>query len=205
MARRPPRRPSRRAAPRWPFALVTALGLVAGAASAGWTMKHGGGAEEHRGWRGSRVTGSPDADPWTRAQVALTGLLALNRSQAIYFTRSTDDAGAPLREDCRYRVNGGRLPGKWWSVTVYAADDYLPLNDDDALSFDATEVRPDARGQWTATLAPQRPAKGAWASTRQAGAFDVTLRIYNPSPRAQADFGTIPFPSAQRLDCGGAA
>lgn len=182
---------------------MAALGLVTGVGSALWTMKHGVGHEVHAGWSGSKVTGSVDADPWTRAQIALTGLLALNRSQAIYFTRRTDDAGRPLRDDCSYRVSGGALPGRWWSATVYAADNYLPLNDDDALSFDATEARPDAGGQWTAVLAPTQPAgNGAWASTRNAGNFDVTLRIYNPQPRAQQDFGAIPFPRVTRIGCG---
>lgn len=179
-----------------------ALGLVAGTGSALWTMKHGVGREVHAGWSGSKVAGSVDADPWTRAQVALTGLLALNRQQAIYFSRRTDDAGQPLREDCRYRVEGGALPARWWSVTVYAADDYLPLNDDDALSFDATEVRRDAKGRWAATVAAQRPLGGAWASSRNAGAFDLTLRLYNPTPAAQADFAAIAFPRVVRIGCG---
>ena len=91
--------------------------------------------------------GSVDADPWTRARIALTGLLALTRDQAIYFTTQTDDSGARLREECRYRVTGGAMPARWWSVTVYADDDFLPQNEDDALSFDATEVKPDPQGQ----------------------------------------------------------
>lgn len=177
------------------------LGIAAGLGSAWWVMKRGGGGEVHAHWAGNRVTGSVDADPWTRAQVALSGLLALNRSQAIYLRRQVDDGGAVLREECRYRVSGGPLPGRWWSVTVYAADDYLPLNDDDALSFDATEVRPDAKGRWSAIVASTKPSAGAWASTRNAGAFDLTLRIYNPSQKAQADFGSIALPKVQRLDC----
>ena len=194
------RRASRRTS-RWPFAAAAVLGLFAGLGSAWWVMKHGRAGEVHAHWAGNRVTGSADADPWTRAQVALTGLLALNRSQAIYFRRGVDDSGAALREACRYRVRGGPLPGRWWSVTVYAADDYLPLNSDDALSFDATEVRRDAAGRWSAIVAPVRPTDGAWASSRNAGEFDLTLRIYNPTPGAQADFASIAYPSVERLDC----
>lgn len=192
----------------WPFLAMAALGLVAGLGSALVLMKRGTGGEVHDHWAGNKVTGSVGADPWTRAQIALTGLLALNRSQAIYFVRRVDDGGARLRETCRYRVSGGPLPGRWWSVTVYAADDFLPLNNDGALSFDATEVRTDAQGRWSAVVSPQRPADGiAWASTRNAGSFDLTLRIYNPTPGAQADFGSIRYPRVERIDCrdGGAA
>lgn len=185
---------------------VIAAGLLAGAASGWYTLRHGMvQGETYSGWSGSKVTGSADADPWTRARVAVGGLLALNKSQAIYFSRNTDDSGARLREDCRYRVSGGAMPAHWWSITVYAADNYLPLNDDDALSFDQTEAQPDGKSDWTGVLSPQRPESGAWASTRKAGDYDITLRLYLPSQQAQQDYATIPMPKVTKLDCGGAA
>lgn len=191
---------------RWIMALVVIAGLGAGAASAVWTMKRGGlRGEGHQGWYGSSVAGSVDADPWTRARIALTGLLALNKSQAIYFSRGTDDSGEQLREGCSYRVTGGAMPGRWWSVTVYADDDFLPMNDDDALSFDATEVTPDAQGQWTAIVADKRPEAGAWASSRKAGNYTLTMRIYQPTKAAQDDLGSIVKPRFEKLSCGGAA
>ncbi len=186
----------------WAIAATTAVGLIVGLLSGWWSITGGMGRENYSGWHGSSVTGSADAGPWLRAQVAISGLLALNKSQAIYFTRKTDDAGDPLREECRYQVAGGPLPGQWWSVTVYAADNYLPLNDDGALSFDATEVSSDAAGQWSALLAPVAPHGTAWASTRKAGTFDITLRIYQPTAQAQADFATIPMPKVTKLECG---
>ncbi|KUR77741.1 DUF1214 domain-containing protein [Novosphingobium sp. FSW06-99] len=187
---------------RWQFALVIAAGLAVGAGSAVVYMRQGM-APAGGGWMGSKVTGSVDADAWTRARVAVSGLLALNRGQALYFVRKTDEAGRPLRENCRYRVAGGALPGRWWSVTVYAPDNFLPRNDDGALSFDATRVHPDAAGQWQA-VAASHPVPGAvWVSTRRAGQFDLTLRIYNPTPAAQADFTTIALPSVTRIGCEG--
>ncbi|MDP3907090.1 DUF1214 domain-containing protein [Novosphingobium sp.] len=193
-------------AKRLKLALAIVAGLAVGAGSAAWSMKRGGlSGAGAGGWYGNSVTGSVDADPWTRARVALTGLLALNKSQAIYFTTNVDAAGARLREDCRYQVAGAALPAQWWSVTVYADDDYLPLNDDDALSFDATEVKPDAAGKWTALVAPKPAGEGAWASSRKAGEYSLTLRLYQPARSAQDDFAAIPLPTVTRLDCGGAA
>ena len=79
----------------WKLALTIVAGLAVGAGSAAWSMKRGGlSGVGAGGWYGSSVTGSVDADPWTRARVALTGLLALNKSQAIYFTTNVDSAGA---------------------------------------------------------------------------------------------------------------
>lgn len=192
-----PRSLSRRAA-----ASTVALGLIAGLASGWWAITGGMGGEGYSGWYGSRVTGSQDAGPWLRARVAVSGLLALTRDQAIYFTRKTDAAGERLRDACRYQVSGGPLPGRWWSVTVYADDNYLPLNDDDALSFDSTEVKPDSQGNWTAILGNARPEGQAWASTRNAGNYDITLRIYQPEKSAQDDYASIRMPVVTKLDCG---
>lgn len=186
------------------LAVTLVAGLLVGAGSAIVTMRHAMGPVG-QGWLGSRVTGSVHADPWTRASVALTGLLALDKSQAIYFVRKTDNSGAALDEHCRYRVTGGPMPGRWWSVTAYAADNYLPQNRDGALSIDATRVRKDAAGFWQAVVAASLQPGADWISSRNAGHFDLTLRIYNPTAQAQRDFSAVPFPHVQRLDCAGGA
>lgn len=185
---------------------VIVAGLLAGAASGWFTLQHGMvQGESYSGWNGSKVTGSVDADPWTRARVAVSGLLALNKSQAIYFSRNTDDSGSRLREDCRYRVSGGAMPARWWSITVYAADNYLPINDDDALSFDQTEAQPQGKAEWSGILSSKLPQGEPWASTRNAGDYEITLRLYQPSAQAQANYAAIPMPKVTKLDCGGAA
>ncbi|MBA4768235.1 MAG: DUF1214 domain-containing protein, partial [Porphyrobacter sp.] len=71
------------------------------------------------GWRSDFAIGSEAADPYTRARVARHGLLALAKTEAVYFTRATDDTGAPLREACTYILSGGTMPAGWWSVTLY--------------------------------------------------------------------------------------
>ena len=185
---------------RFALALTVVAGLIVGAGSAVVAMRQGMG-EVAPGWLGSRVTGSVDADPWTRASVALTGLLALDRRQAIYFVRKTDDTGAALSDACRYRVSGGAMPGRWWSITAYAADNFLPRNQDGALSIDATRVRKDAAGTWFALVSAHREPGADWISSRNAGHFDLTLRIYNPDPAAVRDFSAIPFPQIRRIDC----
>jgi hypothetical protein len=130
------------------------------------------------GWRSDFAIGSETADPYTRARVARHGLLALAKSEAVYFSRSVDDAGVPLREACTYRLSGGAMPAGWWSVTLYDRRSMLPANTDGALSFDASNA---GEGAWEAVIAPARP-DGArhWISSRGAGTFDLTLRLYMP-------------------------
>lgn len=163
------------------------------------------------GWRSDFAIGSKTADAYTRARVARHGLLALAKSEAVYFTRNADDAGEPLREACTYRLTTGAMPAGWWSITLYNAQSMLPDNDDRALSINAgqdfaAQVGDEVIGQGvTAIIAPQRPEGGGlWLSSRNAGTFDLTLRLYMPSEALLADPATalVP-PRIARLSCRG--
>jgi hypothetical protein len=158
------------------------------------------------GWHSDFAIGSKAADPYTRARVARFGLLALAKSEAVYFTRAADDDGAPLREECRYRLSGGAMPAGWWSVTLYDGASMLPANTDSALSIDASRVGPGT-GTWEAVIAPTRPADAAfWISSRNAGTFDLTLRLYMPETALLTDPGrALDAPRIERLACGDAA
>ena len=154
-----------------------------------------------RGWRSDFAIGSDAADAYTRARVARHGLLALARSEAVYFTRTTDDDGAPLREACTYRLSGVAMPAGWWSVTLYDAASMLPANTDSALSIDAGRA---GAGAWEVVIAADRPTGAAhWISSRKAGTFDLTLRLYMPDPAVIAAPTTaLDPPSIERLACG---
>lgn len=152
------------------------------------------------GWRSDFAIGSEAADPYTRTRVARHGLLALARTEAVYFTRASDDAGAPLREACSYRLSGGAMPAGWWSVTLYDGQSMLPANTDGALSIDAERA---GTGAWSAVIAPRRPSDGGmWISSRGAGQFDLTLRLYMPDVTLLTEPNTaLTPPRIERLSC----
>ena len=94
------------------------------------------------------------------------------------------------------------MPAQWWSLTVYANDSYLPINEDNALSFDASRA---GDGAWQVTIAPEPPhpdAETNWISNREAGQFDVTLRLYVPDQALLDDpEGTLTPPALYRGVC----
>lgn len=192
------------------YLLAVVAGSAIGLGSALWaagllpganTMAFGN--VDVRGWRSDFAIGSKAADAYTRARVARHGLLALARSEAVYFTRTADDDGAPLREACAYRLSGGAMPAGWWSVTLYDAASMLPANTDGALSIDASRA---GTGAWEAVIAAQRPeGTDHWISSRKAGTFDLTLRLYMPELAVIATPMTalVP-PRIERLGCGNA-
>jgi hypothetical protein len=178
------------------------VGVLAGAGSAFALLANGQmiGSVRNGEWLGNRNAGSTAADPYTRAVIARTGLLALSRQETIYFTAYEDASGRRLSERCTYELSGGRLPARWWSVTIYAPDNYLPVNGDDAQSVDATHL--GNTGPWTARVAPVRDGVAHWISSRNAGDFSLTLRLYHPGEAARSSAATIPFPQIRRLSCG---
>lgn len=155
---------------------------------------------EINGWVGDLRQGSVDASPYLRARIARHGLLAMAKSEAIYFIRARDDAGEHLTEDCDYKISGGALPAGWWSVTLYNTENFLPDNMDEALSFNSNLSSEDA---WSAIISPTQPDDGAnWISSHNAGKFDLTLRLYMPASDALAHpQETIAAPTVERLEC----
>lgn len=179
------------------FAIVCAVLIVASVLAIGsaWMLVlHGpsAGGVAVGPWRMSAVAGSVDADIYTRARVAITGLFALNPSETIYFETSTDDAGRRLRADCVYRVEGSALPARWWSVTAYADDLFLIRNPIKRFSFNMGNVGlADGRFKIVAAAASQ---PGNWLPTGSGG-FRLMVRLYNPDPGAVAQPKQIALPS----------
>ncbi len=169
------------------------IGVVLGAASA-WAALEFGRAnftERYGAWVHSSAAGSTAAGPYTRAIIARDGLLALSAREALYFSLYEDQNGDPLDESCIYELSGPPLSARWWSVTLYAADNYLVRNDDHAGSIDASRL--GLSNAWSVRIAPVRGNTAHWLSSRSAGrAFSLTLRVYNPQQDFRASAETLP-------------
>ena len=162
------------------------------------------------GWRSNWSIGTEAVDPYTKAWIARFGLFALRREEAVYFYTTLDAAGQPLDEECVYALDVDEQPGSWWSVTVYDGEGYLPKNADGRLSFDATKA--EELQSRRVVLSAEMPEAGTetgqdngyWISTRNAGAFDVTLRVYQPTPVAiENPAQAFVLPPIERLSCAG--
>lgn len=186
----------------WAAALIIGVVLGLGSAWAALTFM-GGQYQEHYGaWTFSRAAGSTAAGPYTRALIAQTGLLALNRSEALYFTLAEDENGRPLDESCIYELSGREPEARWWSVTLYARDNFLAQNNDHAASVDASRVLMEG-GRFAVRIAPVRGEAANWVSSRAAGrGFSLTLRLYNAHREFQPSEEALP--RLTTVSCAGA-
>jgi hypothetical protein len=184
-------------------AAVVAIGLGLGSAYLAVRSGLAGGEGANGPWRTSLVTGSPDADLYTRVRVAVGGLLALAPSETIYFTAATDSDDQPLEARCDYIVRGEELPARWWSVTAYGADHFLIPNDAHQYSFSQTTLTRAPGGPWTVAVSTER-RDGDWLPSGRpgsAGPFTLTIRLYNPAHEVHARPGTVSLPRIEKEKC----
>jgi hypothetical protein len=187
------------------FAAAAALAIALGLVSAQRAVRAGfaGGEVSNGPWRTSFVTGSQEADLYTRARVAVGGLLALAPSETVYWTAERDDEARPLDAGCDYRVEGEELPARWWSVTLYGADQFLVANDAGRFSFSQTTLARAPGGPWAVEISPE-PRTTNWLPSGRAGAsgpFSLTLRLYNPEPPVYEEPTRIALPRIAREAC----
>lgn len=187
----------------WARYLLTAvLGVAAGTGAAAYAVRSGalGSGVRIGPWSTGTDLGTADASARTRAVVALRSLLALPAREARYYNAATDDAGRPLEGRCRYRVAGGRLPGRWWSLTLYDADGYLVANDAGTYSVPGAAIPAVEQANWTVVVAPDR-RPGHWLPTGNVDRFELTLRTYLPDDAGRTTPPRDRLPRITREEC----
>ena len=179
------------------------LGAVAlGLGSAWWVLRKAdwtATAVKVGPWASSTLVGSTDADMYTRARVALEGLLALGRDESMYYVARHDDAGRPLRSDCSYRVEGLPPPARWWSVTAYDDDLFLFEAPNRQYSLNGSTARLDPSGRFALVTGPKAIQDWHWLPTPGQRGLVLTLRLYNPASELQAAPARLQPPSIKAI------
>jgi hypothetical protein len=152
-------------------------------------------------WQTNLEVGSREANLYLRAYVARIGLFALNKTETIYYLAETDDTGEPLRSVCNYRIQGQELPARWWSITVYGADNFLIPNALDRYSFNMKSVTRDSDGTYAIRLSRTRQP-GDWLPAGEKDQrISLSLRCYNPKPVMYEEPEKIALPRILKEDC----
>lgn len=199
--------PERGATPRrLQIALIYLLALVVGVGSAGvWLTQVGIAGVDTGAWRVNLLAGSRDADAYTRARIALGAVLALDRSETLYYTTDRDETGEPLRAECRYVIEGSPPPARWWSITAYGADHFLFPNPQRRYSINSETAQLDSRGRFRATIGPATMTGAEdtlWIPTSGEGGMRLTLRLYGPEETIQRAPQSLDPPRLRREgDC----
>ena len=182
--------------------LLTLIGGIALGLAATWATvirSNNSGGIGDGSWRTSLFAGSSEGGPYLRAYVAVHGLLALNRTETVYYNAGNDSDGHALDGHCSYIVGGLDPPARWWSITAYGADDFLIPNTADRYSASMNSVTRRKDGTFAVTLSQQQP-EGDWIPVA-AGHFDLTIRLYNPQAEVAADPARVVLPTIKKMAC----
>ena len=184
------------------YSLLAALGLVSGASFAVHTVRAGAlrSGVAIGPWMTGTDFGTVEASARTRAVVALSGLLALPAQEARYYTASEDSAGQPLDGRCSYKVTGGLLPGRWWSLTLYDSAGYLVPNPAGIYSVEGAALTASERSGWIIEVSPQRKP-GHWLPTGDLAQVALTLRTYLPPDAGRTNPALATLPSITKEHC----
>ena len=184
----------------WKFLVVLVVGTMLGVLTTWLTVFRGVPDRVSDGpWKTNLTAGSAQSNPYKRASVAIHGLFALNRSEAIYYSAATDSDGRVLDGHCRYEITGRDPDTRWWSITAYGADDYLIPNPAHRYSVSQTMITRDASG----AFAVQVGGAGGGNNWIPVGPrrFSLTLRLYNPGPSLLIDPAHAVLPALKRISC----
>lgn len=162
--------------------LCVVAALILGVGSALWAIRSVTQTAwlQNGAWRVNLAVGSSELGMYSRAAVSYGGLFAMQKSEAIYFSASTDDGGRPLQSNCDYRIQGTDFDSRWWSITLYGADYFLIPNDQDRYSYNGGNLARQSDGSyriWISNSARQ----GNWIPSGNEEQLYLNLRLYNPS------------------------
>lgn len=151
-------------------------------------------------WNVNLAIGSKQAGMYTRAVVARIGLFALNKSEAIYFSASTDDDGQPLHSGCDYRIEGNDLDARWWSITVYGADQFLIPNEKNRYAYNGKNVKREKDGSYQIHVS-SAPKEKNWLPAGNEKQLHFLLRLYNPEKSIYENSGKVKLPHIVKEGC----
>lgn len=193
---------------RWfPYLVLVLAGIVLGFGYAVHSVRAGalGSGDRIGAWETGRDFGTAEQSAYTRAIVALRGLLALPATEARYYNARFDDGGQPLTANCTYRLTGGALAARFWTVTLYDEAGYLVPNPAGVFSVGNMTMSPDEQLRWTILVAPTQQS-GHWLPTgwdagQSAAPIALTLRAYLPADGGKGDFTAAELPSVRKEGC----
>ena len=126
-----------------------------------------------------RGEGSREALRIHRARIARYTGFGMNRKEAIYWGTSVDSNGEPLNCTSTYRIDGVDPETRWWCMTVYQDQFFIP-NPFDRYSFSKTDVQRSSDDSWIIRISGEEQP-GSWIPLGNAtGSFHLTFRCYGP-------------------------
>lgn len=183
--------------------IAVGIALYLGGWSARWAVEHSSeiGTVVVGQWQATPFAGAPDADPYSKARLAMLGNLTLGIGEGIQFRSDSDGAGRPLRRECTYVIEGTTPPARIFTLAAYLPEGQL--------------LRPSAgRPGWLTSnnlmrqddnsfeiTVGSRARSGNWLATSGSGRMTLVLSLYDTPASAASGASSLSLPTVRRESC----
>ncbi len=150
-------------------------------------------------WTGA---GRPEAEPYTRAHIALNGLLPVSSTSEITFRAKTDSGGSRLTSACDYAIVMEDFEPAWWNLAVFDGAGRLVTNAAERYAFTSAAAMREPDGRTLVGVARDaRP--GNWLPSGRSNRIVLVLTIQDASWAAAIHNGNAPkaLPQIVRTGC----
>ena len=131
-------------------------------------------------WVAYPKSGTPDADPYVRANISRSGQIPLGVAEGISLIAQTDSAGGELLANCAYVVRGLVPQARFWTIGVVTPKGQLMENAAHRYGFTSEEILWDDRDHFEIQVSSTARSKN-WLAMPQSGRFAVMMRLYETS------------------------
>lgn len=189
----------------WSTGLTTLLAVTLAVAGGAWSVSRvldnpqETAALKVGAWTAFPDIGSPNADPYAKARTSREGILALGSAEGVAFSASADSAGAALRAECSYRIEGAVPASRFWTL-VAAVDQPSTKNPIRLPALNSLSLLRRSDNNFAVTVST-RPAPGNWLEIAGAGPISLLLTVYDSNITAGSALAEITMPTIRRLAC----
>jgi hypothetical protein len=151
-------------------------------------------------WVAWTSAGRPDAEPYTRAHIALNGLLPVSSTSEIAFRARTDSDGSRLTSGCDYAVVMEDFEPAWWNL--FDGNGGLVPNAAERYAFSSSGAMREPDGR--TVIAVGRDARpGNWLPSGRTNRIVLVLTIQDAGWAAAINGGGAPkaMPRIVRAGC----
>lgn len=153
-------------------------------------------------WEAFPDQATGNADPYARAQRAISGQLLYGTAEGLVFTARTDDSGQALDGRCHYRLYGQIPYTRLWT---------LHATDTGGRTLRSSTGLPDALASTAVLRMPPygtiieiaaRPWPYNWLSVPENTTFSLVLTLLDTPAGASASLADTEMPRIEKMECG---
>ena len=181
--------------------LIIGLGLGSALSWASIQRNHGFGSLNIGVWTAWPLSGSREADPYTKAKVAADGDVPLGAAEGLAFEANTDSIGGVLLLQCRYLISGQTPPARFWTLTAHLPDNSIIRQPSGMTSSVISQMllrNPDGT---FAIEVGNRLASGNRMAVLGEGSFKLYLRLYDSPITSTSGIVDPQMPTIEKLGC----